>query len=363
MADWQGSTPGNTPGYGSSGQGQPAWNTERRDQSPAPWPQQQSAQPSTPRPSPYPQHQQHQQQQATAGATHGSPVEQVREKAQHLASDARQQVGQRVESGLDRGKARAADTLGGVAQTLLQSSHQLREQQPQLGDYAERAAHEMQRFSDYLQRADVNELVDRAEDVARRQPALFLGGMFALGLIGARFLRSSRRAQQPASMGHRGPSLYAGSADRAYGADYGSQYGSQYGASSAPAYGSASPSSTRYADAYDGGQGSSPYGDGADRYGSTSASTHDAGHRPLDRDVTDRQRVASEPPYGASPGGTSQGYGAHLGVPGIGQESYRRSEPSPDALPDERTQPGGTPRAADTGYRTGGTDPRGGGQP
>jgi hypothetical protein len=33
--------------------------------------------------------------------------------------------------------------------------------------------------------------VSEAEDFARRQPALFLGGAFALGLLGARFLKSS----------------------------------------------------------------------------------------------------------------------------------------------------------------------------
>jgi len=32
--------------------------------------------------------------------------------------------------------------------------------------------------------------------VGRREPALFLGGAFALGLLGARFLKSSRKGEQ-----------------------------------------------------------------------------------------------------------------------------------------------------------------------
>ena len=358
MADWQGSTPGDTPGYGNTGPGQ-AWDANRRDPNPAPWPQQspptpaQSAQPWPQSPPPYPQPQyqqppQYQQQpsqppyaqhQQHASANVRDTVEQAKEKAVHLAGDAREQVTQRVESGLDRGKARAADTLGGVAQTLLQSSQQLRQQQPQLGDYAERAAREMQRFSDYLQRTDVHELVDRAEDVARRQPALFLGGMFALGVVGARFLRSSRRAQQPDTSPYRGPSLpspQAGAGDRAFGA---------------------SPSSSAYAAGY----GATP-GYGATQrvyggYGSTQPPYEAAGTLPLDRDVTDRQRVVSEPTYGTS--GTS----GTSGTPALGEETYRRRESAWDLTPDERTEPGGVSRPTDPDHRTGGYDPRGGEQP
>ena len=353
MADWQGSTPGDTSGYGNTGPGQ-AWDANRRDPNPAPWPSQSPTPQSPPsyqqqQPQQQPQYQQQQQpqyqqpryqqqqyqQQASPNVrdTVEQAKEQAKEKAVHLAGDAREQVTQRVESGLDRSKARAADTLGGVAQTLLQTSQQLREQQPQLGDYAERAAREMQRFSDYLQRADVHELVDRAEDVARRQPALFLGGMFALGLVGARFLRSSRRAQRPET------SSPASLGDRAFGAAPStSAYAAGYGATSG--YGATQ----------------SVYGG----YGSTQPPYGAAGSLPLDRDVTDRQRVTSEPTYGTA--GTSGTSGAS-GAPALGEETYRRRESAWDLTPDERTQPGGIPRPSDPGYRAGDGDPRGGGQP
>ncbi|MGZ8413476.1 MAG: hypothetical protein ACXW05_12145 [Gemmatirosa sp.] len=370
MADWQGSTPGGAPGYGAGGQGG-AWN-DRRDANAAPWPQQPSSQPPQPpqppaQPSayppaypPYPQHSQHQAQQQQSQPT-GGAIDQAKEKAQQLAGDVRQQATERLGSGLDRGKARAAETLGGVAQTLFQSSQQLREQQPQVGQYAERAAHEMQRFSDYLQRADVEELVDGVERLARRQPALFLGGMFALGVLGARFLRSSRRGQQPQYASHRETSRAADAGDRAYGADYGaSNYGAaSYGASAygAADYGAASQQGRTGYGGYAGGYGAAPYGDTG--YGATgtpsTAGEYGAGNRTPDRDVTDRQRIASEPPPGGAP---TYGVG---GTPALGQESYRRAESAWDTTPDERTQPGGA-RAAD-GHRTGGLDPRGGEQP
>ncbi len=333
MADWQGSTPGDTPGYGNTGQGQ-AWDANRRDPNPAPWPSQQSqqAQPPAPHASPQPwpqsppshQQQQHPYPQASSPqhGVHGA-VEQAKDRAVHLAGDAREQVTQRVESGLDRGKARAADTLGGVAQALLQSSQQLRQQQPQIGDYAERAAREMQRFSDYLQRTDVHALVDRAEDVARRQPALFLGGMFALGVVGARFLRSSQRAQRPTY--ERGSSAFDHADAERYGPDYPPRPSASY-----PQDHGATPSSGAYGGgAYGGAYGGSAYG--GSPYGNASlgatqpvyggyGSTQPPYTPPLDRDVTDRQRVASEPPYGTVSGGT----------PELGQESFRTDPRSSD---------------------------------
>jgi hypothetical protein len=107
-----------------------------------------------------------------------------------------EQATQRVQSGINSGKSRAAETLGSVAQTLLQSTQQLRDQnQAGAGQYVERAAEQVQRLSDYLQNTEVSEIVDNVERVARRRPAAFLGGAFALGLLGARFLKSSRRGE------------------------------------------------------------------------------------------------------------------------------------------------------------------------
>jgi hypothetical protein len=150
-------------------------------------------------------------------------VEQAKDKAQELASQAQQKAGEQVESGLARGKSRAAETLGGVAQSLRLSSQHLREQnQEGTGRYVEKAAQQVERLSSYLQNADVGEVVDQVEDFARRQPALFLGGAFALGLLGARFLKSSRRGEvgTPAS----GYPTYRGA---------GTQTGRAYGASAA----------------------------------------------------------------------------------------------------------------------------------
>lgn len=151
-------------------------------------------------------------QAQSAGTENGGGMEQVGNEGQQLGGQVREDTKERVESGLARGKARAATTLGTVARTLRESAQPLRnENQAGAGRYVEQAADRVQRFSDYLQRTDVRDMVDGIERAARRQPAIFLGGAFALGLVGARFLKSSRRARadERAGEAYRGAYGYA----------------------------------------------------------------------------------------------------------------------------------------------------------
>lgn len=122
---------------------------------------------------------------------------QAQGKARALAGQAQDAMSQQVQSGVRSGKNRAADTLDSIAQSLVFSGQQLRAQdQQRIGRYAEQAANKVEELADYLQNTSAGELADRVESFARREPAIFLGGAFALGLFGARFLKSSRR-QQP----------------------------------------------------------------------------------------------------------------------------------------------------------------------
>ena len=116
-------------------------------------------------------------------------ADQAKQTVAHVAGQAREQVRSRADAQLDR----AAQGLDAMAQALRQTGQQLREQNqnglaPQAVDVA---ADQVERLASYLHSHDVGQLVSQVEDVARRQPALFLGGAFALGLLGARFLKSS----------------------------------------------------------------------------------------------------------------------------------------------------------------------------
>jgi len=138
----------------------------------------------------------------------GSVVDQTKDKVQELASQAQDKAGQQLQSGVSKGKKRAADALGAVAQSLLFSSQQLREQDRNaVGGAVEKAANRVENWANYMRNTDAREMADRVEGFARREPAIFLGGAFALGLLGARFLKSSRREESdhPRYQASRGP--------------------------------------------------------------------------------------------------------------------------------------------------------------
>ena len=86
--------------------------------------------------------------------------------------------------------------MGNVAQTLRQTSDQLREQNKgaAVHEYIASATDQVERFSNYVRSANVSQMVNQVEQFARRQPGLFLGGAFVLGLLRARFLKSSGQA-------------------------------------------------------------------------------------------------------------------------------------------------------------------------
>ena len=131
-----------------------------------------------------------------AGATGG-----VIEQANQTTGQVVEQVQQQATSRLDRQKENAITGLSSVADAVRQLGQNLRgqEQQGAIAEYAaqygERAAEQIERFTDYLREHDVNQLVGEVEDFARRQPVLFIGGAFLLGFAGARFLKSSSPAR------------------------------------------------------------------------------------------------------------------------------------------------------------------------
>ena len=111
----------------------------------------------------------------------------AKEAAEHLASDARAELGARVAGK----KQRAGDELSSVADALRDTSDDLRERAPMVGDYAERAADTIDDLASFLRDKSAGEIIDDVHRFARREPALFFGGAFALGMVAARFLKSS----------------------------------------------------------------------------------------------------------------------------------------------------------------------------
>jgi ElaB/YqjD/DUF883 family membrane-anchored ribosome-binding protein len=116
------------------------------------------------------------------------------DKTRQVTSQAQQKAGEQVRTGIDTGKRRAADALHGVAESLLHGTGD--DAAEGVTRYIQQAGEQVRRAADWLENTNVDELTRRTEDFARRQPAVFIGGAFTLGLIAARFFKSSSRDQQ-----------------------------------------------------------------------------------------------------------------------------------------------------------------------
>jgi len=121
--------------------------------------------------------------------------DEVKQKSGEMLNEAKaaaEQVGEQAKNTLASQKDEAARQLGGLAESLRQTSRQLRQQdQGAIASYSNKVADQIDRASGYLQERNLDDLLHDAEDFARRQPEIFIGGAFTLGLLAARFLRSS----------------------------------------------------------------------------------------------------------------------------------------------------------------------------
>jgi hypothetical protein len=119
-------------------------------------------------------------------------ADQMGQKAEEAASALGQQAGQMAQAQVERRKHRVAEGVHTVGEALRLGAQQLRQRgEPKDTQYVERLAGQVDRVSGFLERGNTREMARDVEHFARQNQALFLSGTFALGLLGARFLKSS----------------------------------------------------------------------------------------------------------------------------------------------------------------------------
>jgi len=91
----------------------------------------------------------------------------------------------------DKARAGAADTLQQVTQSIRRVSTDLEGEQPQIAGVVSTAAEQADRVADYLRTTDAREILYTVENLARRQPLIFLGGAFLLGAAVSRFIKAA----------------------------------------------------------------------------------------------------------------------------------------------------------------------------
>jgi hypothetical protein len=128
----------------------------------------------------------------------------AKDQAKNLAGEAKEQVKDAANQARDhvqtlvgQQKDQAADRLGSLAEVLREAGRKLNENQQagDFGQYADRAAQQVERLSGYLRDHELRDFVRDTETFARRRPEVFLGGTLIAGLMLARFLKASSPSQ------------------------------------------------------------------------------------------------------------------------------------------------------------------------
>lgn len=147
-------------------------------------------------------------------------VETAKSAGKEIADTAQQQIAETVEQAVSQTtdtiaqvkeqagsvfvdqRDRAASGLSGLAEALRETGKTLAQQAEKaddgagaqvaaIGPFIEDLADRLASSSDYLKDKDVTQLIKDAEDLARRQPLLFVGALFGVGVVGARLLKGT----------------------------------------------------------------------------------------------------------------------------------------------------------------------------
>jgi hypothetical protein len=137
---------------------------------------------------------------AETGTGSGGTREQIRQVKDQVVDQAKtsfRQARESATSSLNDSRSQAADRVGGIADAVRSTSRQLREDhQEKVADLTDSLADQVDRLSAYLRDRNLTDVREDLERFARRQPAVAVGVALALGMLGARFIKSSRRADR-----------------------------------------------------------------------------------------------------------------------------------------------------------------------
>ena len=131
------------------------------------------------------------------GAKAKDAADSIVTQAKATAGDAYHAVADKASAAIDTKKSEFSVGLIGVADTVRRISDTISGGETQNGvteyasQYVGTAAKKIEGVAEYFDGADLKKMAGDAESFARRNPAIFLGAAFAVGVLAARFLRSS----------------------------------------------------------------------------------------------------------------------------------------------------------------------------
>jgi ElaB/YqjD/DUF883 family membrane-anchored ribosome-binding protein len=128
------------------------------------------------------------------GQQGGAPAN-ARESAEQL----RERAVERVETMKEKaasGKERLSERVRRVGSAIHSAGDQIRGEDETWARYVDRVSDRFERAAEYVRRTDPQQAMRDAERFARREPALFFGGAFVLGLAAGRLFKASGRYEQ-----------------------------------------------------------------------------------------------------------------------------------------------------------------------
>jgi hypothetical protein len=151
-----------------------------------------------------------------SGTDMKSKAEGIVDQVKDTASGTYEAVANTASSKLDERKGELSSGLRTLAETFRKTGNDLKgnAQATPLTDitakYTGTAARQIENVANYFDRKDLSAVMRDAQDFARRNPAIFLGAAFGLGMLAARFLKSAPPSENEYSSGTN--SLNAGTA-------------------------------------------------------------------------------------------------------------------------------------------------------
>ncbi|MBA3843700.1 MAG: hypothetical protein H0X39_14000 [Actinobacteria bacterium] len=130
---------------------------------------------------------------ATDERTSGqSPAEQVKERVQEVAGQAKGQSREQLRAQINQRSTQAGEQVSSAATAMRRTGENLRgEGSDGVAKVLDGLAERGEQLGSYLSRADGDQILRDVEDVARKQPWLFVGGTAIVGFLASRFMKAS----------------------------------------------------------------------------------------------------------------------------------------------------------------------------
>jgi ElaB/YqjD/DUF883 family membrane-anchored ribosome-binding protein len=121
-----------------------------------------------------------------------SATQQVKDRVQDVAGQAKGQTREQLRTQISQRSTQAGEQVSSAADAMRQASGQLRNDgKDSVARIVEAVADRGEKLGSYLTRADGDQILRDIEDLARRQPWLFVGTSAVAGFLASRFLKAS----------------------------------------------------------------------------------------------------------------------------------------------------------------------------